>query len=422
MNWIQKSIANFTGLDKFVNPIFFESYSSRFVDPITDFNEIGDDLRKVALVFANPAVLKVFSLQCNMFALGKMYVYQNGKALKSDPFLDLIKRPNPFQQESQFKWDYMFWKMIGNAYCYGDSKIVTNEGNKLYFLDSSKMVFPEDMLKQRDRIILSKSSIETINNYNIAYNYKYSPATSFKWGNIIHVPDLTNGTGDWFRGHSKLTALYKIISNSDTALDSKNINVRYSGKFLVAGTADPSDVNKLPLSNDEKLTIETKINGHKNVHAIKSMIDIKRFVDNIGNLKLDESYLADYFLIGSMYDIPKEVLEANLQGATFENQEKSRGAHVSYSLQPSGDQLCGELERFFGYTDKSIVIDWEHLPFMQAFAKERAETEKIKTESLLNLMRAGVKIPEINTILDLELTHLDYASAQRTAGQNNRNT
>lgn len=423
MNLIQKSIAQFIGLDKYVNPIYFERYSSRFIDPITDFNEFHDDIRKLEIVFSNPAVLKVFSLCCDMFSMGKVYVYQNGKALKSDPFLDLLKNPNPFQQRNQLLWDYMFYKMIGNAYGYVDSKIVTNDKNKIYFLDPSKMTFPVEMMKLKDVIALSESTVKTINNFNIGYKYSSGETTSFKWDSIIHIPDLSNGIGNWFRGRSKIDALYKVICNSEAALDSKNINIRFAGKYMVAGKADPNNVTQLPLGETEKEDIETKMNGIKNVHAVKSMIDIKRFVENIGNLKLDEAYMTDYFIIGSMYGIPKDVLEA-LNSGTYENQEKARGSLVSYSLSPSGEQLTTAFENKFGYTDKTIVIDWEHLQFMQVFAKERAETDKTKAETLLILMKAGVNLEQINSMLDLELTEIDYEAAQRTfsSGQTNGNS
>jgi len=60
---------------------------------------------------------------------------------------------------------------------------------------------------------------------------------------------------------------------------------------------------------------------------------------------------------------------------------------------------------------------------MQVFAKERAETNKVTSETLLNLMKAGVDIKEINSILDLNLTTLDYVAAQRATntGQANQN-
>ena len=262
---------------------------------------------------------------------------------------------------------------------------------------------------------LSKYLQKKISDFSIRYKYADGTGTYFQWGKIIHTPDLTNGTGNWFRGASRIDALFKVISNSECAMDALNINIRYSGKFMVAGQADPSNVTQLPMGEVEKQDIETKMNGRKAVHAVKSMIDIKRFVDNLSSLQLDEIQLNQYFFIGTMYGIPKDVLEAFNSG-TYENQEKARGAFVSYCLAPKGKLFFEGFASFFGYDleGKQIIIDWEHLPFMQVFAKERAETIKVQSETLLNLMRAGVKLKEINEMLDTNFTILDYERAERT--------
>jgi len=412
MGWF-KNILGIGTIDEIISSV------NRQIDGIAEYGNVSSDFQKLNAVFSNPALLKVIALQCDLFSLGEIYVYQDGEIIENDPFLDMIKKPNPFQKKSQFLWDVMFWNMIGNTYNYCESKLVSPDNN-LYILESNKIEFPIEMLKYRDKIVLSKSVKTQIDNFSIKYIYADGSATDLKWGNIIHMPDLTNGAGNWFRGASRIDSLYKIISNSEASMDALNINIRYSGKFLVAGKSDPDDVSKMPMSATEKQSIEERVNGRKSVHAVKSMIDIKRFVENIAALKLDEINLNQYFLIGSAYGIPKDVLEAFNSG-TYENQEKARGAFVSYCLQPKGKLFFEGHSAFFGYDvlGKSIVIDWEHLPFMQVFAKERAETLKIQTESLLNLMRAGVKLDEINTMLDTEFTELDYESAQRTTQNTN---
>jgi hypothetical protein len=361
----------------------------------------------------------VLPSQCDLFSLGKVYVYKEGKEIDNDPFLEMIKKPNPFQKESQFLWDMMFWNMVGNTYAYCDSKIVSTD-NLLYILENNKMDFPTEMRTYQDKIVLSKGTQKKISDFQIDYKYCDGSTSKFQWGKIIHTPDLTNGTGNWFRGASRIDALFKIVSNSEAAMDALNVNIRYSGKFMVAGQADPNNVTQLPMGETEKQDIEQKMNGRKTVHAVKSMIDIKRFVDDLASLKLDEIQLAQYFLIGSMYGIPKDVLEAFNSG-TYENQEKARGAFVSYCLAPKGKLFFEGFASFFGYDEqgKEIVIDWEHLPFMQVFAKERAETEKIKSETLLNYMRAGVKKDEINEVMDTKFTELNYEPIQRTAKSNN---
>jgi hypothetical protein len=357
-----------------------------------------------------------------MFSLGEVYVYKDGKAQDNDPFLDLIKNPNPFQQKSQFLWDYMFWKMIGNSYCYVDSDNVQSETNKLYFLDVCKMTFPDEMRKYKDRFIFSKAAEKAIRDIEITYTYDVGDQVKFKWGKISHVADLSNGTGNWFKGQSTIDALFEIVANSRHAIKSKNINVRFLGKYMVAGQADPTNVTQLPLGETEKNDIETKMNGRKIVHAVKSMIDIKRFVEQAGVVsELDAAYWDDYFKIGSEYGIPRDVLEASLKGATYDNQLEARGAHVEYTLSPAGNQLMNLFNKRFGYTDKTILMSWDHLSFMQVFAKRKAEANKVVSDTLLNLMKAGVKLEEINSLLDTEFTELDYEPAKRATANNNGN-
>lgn len=405
MGWFREGLINFMGLGYLDELV---TWVNRQLDGKAKYNDYTDDTYKLEAIFSNPALLKVFALQCDLFSLGKVYVYKDGKELPDDPFLQMIKKPNMFQFESQFLWDMMFWNMVGNTYVYLDSKIVNPE-NKLYVLENNKINFPDEMKKYQDKIIFSSREEKRIQDFNLDYRYADGSGLNINWGKVIHTPDLTNGTGNWFRGASRIDALYKIISNSEASMDALNINIRYSGKFMVAGQADPNNTSQIPMAEPEKKDIETKMNGRKAVHAVKSMIDIKRFVDNLSSLQLDEIQLAQYFLIGTAYGIPKDVLEAFNSG-TYENQEKARGAFVSYCLAPKGKLFLEGFSSFFGYDQqgKEIIIDWEHLPFMQVFAKERAETQKTQTDSLLNLMRAGVPLNEINETLDTKYTQLDY--------------
>lgn len=410
MSWFRDTIAGWFGLATLDEVV---AYINQQINGQPEYRQIKNDSQKLEMILSNPAMLKVTSLMCDMFSLGKVYVYKGGKALDTDPFLEMIKRPNPFQSESEFKWDFMFWQMIGNTYVYCDSLIPT-EDNSLYVLENHKINFPTEMLAWKDKIILAKSSQNTIDKFNVEYRYADGTATSLQWKYIIHNSDLTK-SGNWFSGPSRIDALYKVISNSEEALNAKNVNLRYTAKFIVAGQADPNNVSELPMSETEKKDVESKMNSRrKQVYAMKSMIDIKRFVSDMAALKLDDCYLSDYFTIGSMFGIPKDVLEA-FNSSTFENQEKARGAFVSYCLQPKGDTWFSSMAYKFGYKDREIIIDWEHLPFMQVFAKERAETGKIQSETLLNLMKAGVKMEQINEMLDLELTELNYETANRAA-------
>ena len=378
------------------------------------FNDYSGDLDKLNVIFSNPAFLKVAKLQCDLFSLGKIKVYKqvNGKdiELPDDPALRLLTRPNPFQSDSQFLFDIMLWYMIGNVYCYIGSDMPDNEDNKLYILQHNKMEWPNDFGKNKDKLIFSKQSEKELMKTNIVYRYDDGSKVTLPLSKIICLFDLSNGVGNWFKGKSSIDALYKVISNNEKTLDAINVNTHMSGKFMVSGQAEPGDVTKLPLTGDEKKDIEGKVYSKKQVTAVKSKIDIHRFVENIGNLKLDESYRTSYFIIGSMYNIPKDVLEAYLQGATFENQEKATARHISYTLQPKGDDFFGLINRRFGYAEqgKRICIDWSHLPFMQVFEKERAVTNYQNMQTMTGLLKLGIDIKEVNELLGTTFTNAKY--------------
>jgi len=385
-------------------------FNLNVIDASTKFNNFGQDKLKLAAVLSNPACLKVFSLQCDLFSLGKVYVYKDEEELKDDPFLKLINNPNPMQSGSQFLWDYMFWNMLGNDYCYVDSANVEKVGNRMYHMEPFKICWPKDMQENADKFIFSDDTLKAYSKKNVQYRYNDGSVFNFPLDRLVKSHDLTNGIGNFFKGPSRLDALYKVISNSEASLDAKNINVRFSGKFLVGSV---NEVSKLGLAEEEKDDIKNKLDGSsQRVYPLRTMVDIQRFVSDLGALQLDQAYLADYFLIGSMFNIPRDVLEANVS-STFENQEKARMSHVSYTLQPKGNDWMNSFERHFGYVQlgKNIIIDWMHLPFTKVFEKQNADTEAVKVATMEKLLSLGVPIEEVNKFLDTNFT-IDESKAK----------
>lgn len=370
--------------------------------------KLKNEKERLNTVLSNPAALKVFKLQCDMFSLGEIKAYRNGKILPNDQLANFLKKPNFYQTQRQFLWDYMFWTMLGTSYLYFNSRLV-NDNTKLYWLDPSRFVWTDELIEQMDKIILSKQSYNdnkrlTIDYYNLDGTY-----STYQLKDIMPFFDLSNGVGNWFRGNSAIDALYKVIANSDKGLDAKGINLDFSAKYFVSGTHKEDDIYGSPMGDSEKESIEDSLKKKKPVHATKSMIDLKRFVDDIAKLKLDEGYREDYFTIGNMYNIPRDVLEASLNGATYENQEKSRGAHVEYCLKPKGEDLVNGLEDIFGYSDRNIdlVISWSHLSFMQVFERERASLKSTQLNNLQLAVDMGILTDEEKIARGKEIMELD---------------
>lgn len=391
---------------------------SRYSTPGT-FNE------KLRRCLESPAFLKVLALQCDLFSLGKAYIYKNDKEAETGygrEMLDRLSSPNPFQSQKQFLWDYMFWLMTaGNAYLYMDSAVPSNESMRMYWLDYGKMEWPTDWYKKADRMVLSRASEKEIQDTKIKYKFDDGYTMDIRLGDIIHISDLTNGVGDWFNGPSRVDALLKIIDNVSEIVDAIAINSNYSGKFLVAGKNDIDDVSKLPMGEDEKKDVERKMNGKRRVHAMKSMVEIKRFVENMGAMKLPEHYQHQYFVIGSMYGIPQDILEAYQKSSTYENQEKAIGRHVSYTMEPKGEDLMAAISRKVGMTDRNrtLVISWDHLPFMQVFEKDRLAHKQAQINAFMSMMKLGIPVEEINQFLDTNFSDAKLEQPKGQGGQAN---
>lgn len=377
------------------NEYFYEEYNSK-----TSFNTFISESDKIKMVLSNPAALFIFTLQCDLASLGKFYVYKDEEEIEDDPILDLLNKPNPMQTGKQFVWDYMFWNMLGNANLYVDSKLIQN--NKLYFLQKDKIEYPNNFKK--DKIILSNTSYKELQETVLKYKQGENNFT-FKYKQLIQLFDLTNGLNNFFESPSRLDALYKIVSNSELSLNSKNINAEFMSKFFVSGKVDVKDTSQMPMGEYDKQSIRESMRSNENVYPTKTMIDVKRFIDNYGVLEsLDKAFLTDYYLIGKAFGIPRDVLEA-YNSSTYENQEKARASHISYTVQPKMNDLCNALESYFGYDKegKQICIDYSHLPHVQVFEKEKAEARRLNAMAMKDLIDAGGNPEQVAEYLEIEI-------------------
>jgi hypothetical protein len=379
------------------------------------------DREKLKKVCDNPALLKVISLDCDIFSLGKVNKYQEEKLIEKDFLYSTLKKPNLMQSWTQFFWDYKFWlNVYGSAYLYNPNNSNNISNTSLQFLNPANITWNDTIIRKIQKFIFSNLSYNEVLDGTFTYKFENGESKDIQLKEIAIFHDLTNaGKSNPLTGVSRIDALYKIINNSELALDAKGINLFLAGRFMVAGKADPSktDFSNIPMSEDEKQSIEQKVLSNKSIHAVKSMIDIKRFVENMGALKLDESFVADFFMFGSMFNIPRDILETSLRGSTYENQEKAMARLIEYCEKPKAQKLTDWFESQFDLQD--IRMSWNHLMFMKTFEKEQINNQKLKASALLELMKAGVKLEEINTMLETNFSSLDYEGLKKIPTNNN---
>lgn len=367
-------------------------------------------------MLTNPALAKVVFFNCDVFSLGKVCRVDG----ETDDFIKTLQKPNYFQTLRQFLWSYRFWIMFGNAYLKPSTKIINNERGQLYWLNSSCIDWNDTNIDNLDKLMLSKYGVNDLGKITISYTYQDGTQTNIQLKDLIPFHDLSNNTGNWYKGNSRIDALHKVICNNESLLDAKNINLEFVRKFLVSGNYDPTkNLDSLATMQDvEKEDIESKLRGNKSVLPIKSQVDIKRFVEDLAVLKLDETYVNDLLIIGDMYGIPKELIGALVEGSTYENQEKALSRHISYSEMPKAQDLIEGLATHFGVNAEDYEMTWDYLPFMQEDESKRAEVNERNVKTLKELIGLGVNIDEAQEFLGLEDLTIDYENRPNQVEQN----
>lgn len=331
---------------------------------------------KLETVLCNPAFLTIAKLQCDMFSLGKIKAVLNDNEKPNDNLVSLLKHPNPYQTDRQFLWDYMFWRMLGTAYLYTNSKVISDR-TKMYWLNPANFVWDDKLVKQLDKLTLSNQSYNELERLKVEYKQNDGTSKHFQLSEIKPFFDTSNGFGNWYKGASTVDALYKIITNSETALDAKYSNLDFAGKFTVTGKTSLDNINDVPMGDNEQRDSKLKLKGKERVHVLKTPIEISRFVEDLRKMELDKSFFTDVYKIGKIYNIPKDVIEAYLEnGSTYENQEKSKAGWIEQSIKPASEDLMNGIEMLFGYNEKNtdLVMQYKHLSFMHVFEKQKQES------------------------------------------------
>ena len=77
-------------------------------------------------------------------------------------------------------------------------------------------------------------------------------------------------------------------------------------------------------------------------------------------------------------------------------------------------------EKFFGYTDKNIVLSWDHLAFTQVFEGQRQDVKAKQVKTFSEMRKAGVTVEQANEFLGTKFEideQATEAAAEAQGGQ-----
>jgi hypothetical protein len=352
---------------------------------------LSDDA-KLRLVLRSPAALFVFGLQADMFSLGRIKSKDDNNILKT-----LRKRPNYKSGWNQFKWDYMFWTMMGTAYLYKSGGKILDDNNTVEWLNPAKLMWEPTVTQKMMDFIFTKQTAKDIFNQTVRYTQSNGKVKYIPLKDISPIHDLSSNMNDnFYVGISRVDALYKVIMLSEDLLDAESINAVFTGRWMVSGKQDPNNTTQLPMGVDEKKDISDKIKFGDNVQVNKSAIDIKRFTDNFAAQKFDDAFWAQVYTFAKMYNIPKDVIEAYMsggKGATYENQEKAMVRHIEHTLKPKGENLTEVLDDTFDNV-KDIEMSWSHLASYNVFEMDKQNVVTLKLNNAILAKENQLKLSD----------------------------
>jgi len=359
------------------------NYFHSILDLFTKGN-FKDEQQKLETVLSNPACLKVLTFIADTYSQVKIDEWKGDKLVLKDFLYSVQKTPNDWQTWTDLHWDVSFWRSLGNAYIYKQNDVV-------YCLNPFGIELTSNQNKKLQQLTFSKYGENSRRNI-LKGSFKYRNAngenSTLELKNVYVLNDLSGGiSGNWFKGNSRLDSLYQVVKNSELALQSKGINLDFSGKFFANGQYNGSTDTR-PMGEDEQKSIQDKLLSKLKVFATKSKVDIKQLVSNLKDLKLDEAYIADLTIIGNMYGLSKDVLDVVAKGSTFENKEKSVGSFVDYTLMPKVVQHTDLYEVLFEKED--LRGSFKHLPFNAVFEADKINNKKVEIETLKIAVELGL--------------------------------
>lgn len=362
-----------------------------FYDPdAADLKKFKSEKDKVNAAIYNPAALKLFTTNADLFSISRLNSYRDGKVLLENALYGQKSQPNLQQSWTQFFWDYMFWLQTGTAFLYNPNNSKALANTSLIWLNPGNIQWEADLLEKLKDIVLSSLSLKEKKKGYIKYHVSGSKTIKITLDEITPFFDLTNGIdGNPYNGISRLDALTRIITNVEENLKAKTINLKLSRKFIINGKNAEENITALPMDSDEKQSVErAMLSDSRSVHTVKTPIDVNRMVQDISRLQLDQMYNADMHKIAALYGLPKELLDIDPRGTTYENQEKAMARHVDYFHKPKGQQLSDFLETQFGFEE--LRFSWDHCAFNQVFEKERADKVKVQLENIQMAIALGL--------------------------------
>jgi HK97 family phage portal protein len=394
--------------DAFTQPIIidntnYQSVISGILNAYTaDNNEIKDyvttsEMKENKLFETTPELNIVINKGASLFSNGSWKMFDlNGEEIEQHQVLDLLKKPNVFQNKNEFlQHSYLFYSI------YGNSIIFANKATKESLPAQLNLLQPPLV-----RVVKSNKYYRQLKLKNMIDRYELFENRNgreqvldrFEVDEIIHIKN--NNPDDFFMGKSPLIAIHMPITNIRLARG--YVNADYSKKGAMGGLFPEIQKDAggaLPVAQKDIDELEKLYSEHTHgtadaqnkVIIAKKPMKFVPFSSAIKDHMIFETLDKEFKVIIDHFGLNQSVFSF-MQQSTFSNQANGEKQAYENGVIPIANKLSSEINSKLNLVEKFgmyVKLDYSHLECFASNEKEDAEILENKVKVISDLMAIG---------------------------------
>lgn len=356
--------------------------AGQFSYSFLDGNSFVDNGKYLDMFLKNPVLMTIVSLRAELYSQMKIeHLDKSGKVIENSEYTKLLYTPNYFQSKEDFFYQQMvFLSTAGTDFVYQRKAFANELPKAVYNLIPSEIDY--NNAHKVNKFIITKQDQKVFEDRQIKYTLD-DKDYFIRIGDLIPLYDLSNGLMDnsFFQSPSRVQSIAKVLNNIQQNIDSKNVNLQMSGKFI---GNNASDGNNAQLQGTDRNAIERVISAKSLVLTNQSNIDVKHLVSDMKRLYLDEQFADDANKCLLAFGLNKDVLNYFAKDSTFENQEKGVIKYIQNSIQCTADNTMNSFSQTWGLFKKGerLRASYDHLAVMQSVVVDRINNFKALQEAI----------------------------------------
>ena len=314
--------------------------------------------------------------------------------------LKLLNNPNPFQSGNSWLVDYQTQKNIyGNQFMYFNKAYSTAFPSTIVNLPSART-----RIIRTGKMYQATKKEEIISRYEVLENGgNYTP---YETKDVIHTQIIN--PEDALMGLSPLHGLTMALSNLRGAYGFRNRIITKNGALgILSSSSKDASGGGIPMDTKERQRIEKQYiqdygqgDEQSPIMMTNAPLTWQSMSHPTNNLELFREVDADFKTIIDQYG-HNEAIYSTENSAKFQNMNEAKRQVYQDRTIPEAGVLTFNLSQQFGLIEKGMYLelDYSHLALMKEDEKAKAETQKLKADTIATMLANGYTKDELSKII-----------------------